>query len=545
MKKILSLVLCLALVLSLVPGLGAQAAGRRTVTLMCQAERRADHPLSRMDEYTCWKVFDGWLAEKDVQIEFDLIPNEQYDDTLKMRLAAQLDLADLISFGWSYSDSDAMALVNNGLLANVLEACEQYDDDGSIWNYIDNLVPEVRGLTSAPDGGIYWFVYPYHVEIYHKDETGAVVPYEHHKEWMHGININKDWMDAVGIEYKMFMTPEEFKDVLVAFREKDANGNGVADEILDISITGFSNGIAAAYGLFGLGTMIDGSDEVHCAWYADGITDYLRYMNELYNLGVYDTKVLSDGMIDQTCAAGEASAFYSMSGWSSTYDFTEDKYLYAPILLDNDEGEDGFYIQERDGSSATYMKFGIWSGCSDLEACIDVYDCVYTDEYATLSYYGTEATYAIDENGFKYRNYDTALLNDPEWLDLPAMYFLTMNALPAIRYSQTMLEDQTHMPAWDEVLALMDYVYSNDDRSICHLRAMQTLALPTDDEVEVVNNLETVLGTYSSELLVDMILGRKSIDDLDQYIEEMKGLGLDEYLAVLQARHDRYMAANG
>ncbi len=58
------------------------------------------------------------------------------------------------------------------------------------------------------------------------------------------------------------------------------------------------------------------------------------------------------------------------------------------------------------------------------------------------------------------------------------------------------------------------------------------------------DTLETVLDTYSSELLVDMILGRKSIDDLDQYIEEMKALGLDEYLAVYQARHDRFLAAN-
>ena len=43
--------------------------------------------------------------------------------------------------------------------------------------------------------------------------------------------------------------------------------------------------------------------------------------------GNFRYKVLSDGMIDQTCAAGEASAFYQYYCWSSTYDFTADQYL--------------------------------------------------------------------------------------------------------------------------------------------------------------------------------------------------------------------------
>lgn len=542
MKKLLAITLCMVMVLAMMPALNAASADdMRTVTIMTPSERRADHPLSRMDEYTCWQVFNGWLQEKNVQLEFDLISPEQYDDTLKMRLAAQLDLADLISFGWGFGDADMMQLVNNGLLVNVLDACEQYDDDGSIWGYLDNLCPVARGLTTAPDGGIYWFVYPFHSKIYHVVD-GAAVEYPDQKEAVHSININKDWMDTVGLEYNMFMTPEEFKDALVAFRENDANGNGVADEVFDIDITTFENGIAAAFGLFGTG-IIDGTDTVHCAWYADGIKDYLTYMNDLYNIGVYDTKVLSDGMIDQTCAAGEASAFYAYMGWSSTYDFTEDKYLYAPIILDDDKGENGFNFTRRDSSDAIYMKFGINSACSDLEACIDVYDCVYTDDYATLSYFGTEATYGVNEFGFKFRNYDTALLNDPNWVDLPFMYSIAMNALPAIRDADIMIDEQTHMPAWDEYVAMCDYVYTNDANSVSK-QSLQTLAVPTDEEIETLNSLETVIETYSSELVTDMILGRKSIDDLDQYIEEMKGLGLDDYLGVYQSRHDRYVEAN-
>ena len=54
--------------------------------------------------------------------------------------------------------------------------------------------------------------------------------------------------------------------------------------------------------------------------------------------------------------------------------------------------------------------------------------------------------------------------------------------------------------------------------------------------------METVLDSYSNELLVDLILGNRPLEKLDEYIEEMKSLGLDEYIQVFQARHDRFIA---
>ena len=81
-------------------------------------------------------------------------------------------------------------------------------------------MPETRGLTTAPDGGIYWFVYPFHETFYYLDDNGVPQPYPYCKASPKGvININKDWLDKCGIEYSMFMTPEQLKDALVAFRD--------------------------------------------------------------------------------------------------------------------------------------------------------------------------------------------------------------------------------------------------------------------------------------------------------------------------------------
>lgn len=538
-KRIVALLLaCLMVALPVI----SLAADLTEVTIMALSERRADHPMSRVEEYTAYQEYKKMLEEKGVKLAFDLVSPEQYDQTLDMRLTAQLDLPDIISMGWGYPDLSAVQQAEAGTLINILEACEKYDEDGSIWKFIDEMVPEARGLTTAPDGGIYWFVYPLR-QTMSKIVDGQAVQYEDFKGTPNSVvNVNLDWLKKVGIEYKMFMTPEEFKKVLVAFREQDANGDGAQNEVLNFDITNFTNGIAASYGLTDLGATMWYTEGVHCPWYSPNIKDYLRYMNDLYKAGVYDTKALGEGMIDQICAAGEASAFTAYPGWSSTYDFIADKYLYAPIIIDDDAGENGFYVTRRDGNSAIYMKFGITSECDDVQAAINVFDTVYTDEYFILSYFGTEKTYDVDEYGFMYRNYDTALLEDPEWLDLPMMYYLTMNALPAVNKQDVLLDKTTKMPAWDEYVAFCDYVYTNDLKADGYSWP-QKLALPTAEEAETLTALETTLQTYSRELLTDMILGNKNIDDLDKYIEEMKALGLDEYLAVYQARNDRYMAS--
>ena len=67
----------------------------------------------------------------------------------------------------------------------------------------------------------------------------------------------------------------------------------------------------------------------------------------------------------------------------------------------------------------------------------------------------------------------------------------------------------------------------------------QSLAMPTTEEAEFISEKATVLETYASELLADLILGNKSLDDLPEYLKEMESLGLSEYLSVLQARRDR------
>ena len=47
------------------------------------------------------------------------------------------------------------------------------------------------------------------------------------------------------------------------------------------------------------------------------------------------------------------------------------------------------------------------------------------------------------------------------------------------------------------------------------------------------------MRTYSAELLTKLIMGEKSLEDWDSYIADLKELGLDDLIAINQARYDR------
>jgi putative aldouronate transport system substrate-binding protein len=53
--------------------------------------------------------------------------------------------------------------------------------------------------------------------------------------------------------------------------------------------------------------------------------------------------------------------------------------------------------------------------------------------------------------------------------------------------------------------------------------------------------VQTGIQTYSDELCIKLAQGTASLDDFDSYLEELKELGLDELIAVQQARYDRFV----
>ena len=130
------------------------------------------------------------------------------------------ELPDAI-FDAGYTDYDLLKLAKDGTIIPLEDLIEKYMPNSK---KVLEKAPEYKSMITAPDGHIYSFPWI--------EELGSG------KESIHSVNdfpwINMEWLNKLGL--KMPTTTEELKQVLIAFKTKDPNGNGKADEIPTVLI---------------------------------------------------------------------------------------------------------------------------------------------------------------------------------------------------------------------------------------------------------------------------------------------------------------------
>ncbi|MGR6127459.1 ABC transporter substrate-binding protein [Paenibacillus sp. SER-28] len=199
---------------------------KEAVTLKMVSPKAALAP-----DYSKMEIFKRLEKQTNVKIDWENIPDADFAEKKNLLLASG-DLPDAF-YGAGFTDYD---LIN-------------YGKDGTIIpleDLIDKYAPNLRALLdrrsdiklaiTAPDGHIYGL--PSWEE--NKLDTN---PFFH--------VINKNWLDKLGL--KVPQTLDEYTQTLIAFKTKDPNGNGKADEIpLSFMHMQWCSDIAGIFGAFGL-----------------------------------------------------------------------------------------------------------------------------------------------------------------------------------------------------------------------------------------------------------------------------------------------------
>lgn len=193
--------------------------------------------------------------------------------------------------------------------------------------------------------------------------------------------INTEWLDTLGLE--MPTTTDELKDVLIAFRDKDPNGNGKQDEIPFTfeSAWGWGSSIKNLFGSFGVvenGYHVFTQDgEVIFAAEQQGYYDALEWMHELYAEGLIDSEVftLSSDIYSArgTSADGNVvGVFAGYNGTSCGADNGENNDVYQPLI--DLKGPNGDQIVVT--NTVTREGFQISKSCENPEALVRWYDYI-------------------------------------------------------------------------------------------------------------------------------------------------------------------------
>lgn len=512
-----------------------------TVKILCKNDFSADIKTENWEtaNASC-EVLIADLEEIGIRLELECIDNESFENVVNTRMASGQDLPDLIAYTWmSDAETKIVEWGESGLVYSINDLLDQYDEDGSIKTFYDEKTPGVWEQNMTEDGTVYWFSYLWNEGTVVDQETGEEYTYASPRV----LSIREDWVEAVGEEMKDVYTPDELLALLKKMRENDANGNGVEDEVLSINIESFDNGIATAFGLSSnlLGGYFENENKVFSNFYHENFPAYIEYMSTLYESGLYDTARLT-GTDTQLISEDRAAGAFDYLSWdyeAALPGIEEGKTYYSPIIIDQDgDYENGFPVYMDTVDALGYCNYFVPTGCENPEALIRLMDYVYTDRYAVLCRLGLEGEgYEIDENG----NYVTKDETKSLFQASVGLY-----ALPAVRITPLVVSrDNDQLAPYMQEKEKKRIEFGMERYPLADQVEItpQALAMATEEENTFLSEKVEMLETYANELLVDLILGNKSIDNLPEYQAELEKLGLNEYLDIMQARRDRVLNA--
>lgn len=371
-----------------------------------------------------------------------------------------------------------------------------------------------------------------------------------HIQYPSKLFINVDWLERLGLEKPR--TTEELYQVLKAFKENDANGNGDPnDEIPLTAVTSDRSATLDAYLMqpFQLTPYEDKlyleDGKVTFAPTQEGYKEGLKYLNKLYSEGLITPECFTQDFANQvnTNEGGDTTKYGAAIGmrpglFCSIND--SDRWLEYECV-DPITGPSGTVTMPYSAYSIfqTGMTF-ISSSCKNPEAAFRLLDYLSTPEQVFRSYYGIEGKHwekartgdkGIDGNQAVFKVLPTEDQNYR--LD----QLVSCVRTPEMIYGKVVNED-TLTP-----FLRRDIVIYED--SLVQQKVSQKLESVMPDlymsleEAEEMSMLKTTIMDAQQAAMVDFITGAIDIEKgWSSYIDTLNGLGLPRYLELLQNAYD-------
>lgn len=375
--------------------------------------------------------------------------------------------------------------------------------------------------------------------------------------------INKEWLDNLGLE--MPETFMELKEVLKAFKEQDANGNGNPDDEVPLDFNAYGGNNAwfnSAYSLTNLlgatGIQLTNwgqegyfaeDGKVKCYAVDERYRDFLRFMSELYKEGLINQKALtSDYSTYQSLSRGDedGNALVGVAfGWEETDKFGPKLYTQyvplAPLAYDVD-CEPGTYDtrwrNDYSGLNMSANRICMSAKCKNPEAAMRFIDTFYDEAASVQVLFGGITDGCVEQTGdhsFKVLPPLDADMDPGTWKWTNAfagngpMYIRRSTELEMAQDMTFAVEERKDYDAVLNKMGESDYYpqmfmkYTDEDQN--------TMALTQA-------NINNIIDNYWSLWLT----GESDIDkDWDTYVQNVNDAGLPQILEIRQAAFEEYL----
>ena len=429
-----------------------------------------------------------------------------------------------------YGSTYDSAAVSQYIMAGKLQDISKYINT----KYMPNLEAQiaenkaVRNMITAADGKIYTL----------PKITGLEGHYLESPIW-----INKKWLDKLGLTVPK--TLDEFTNVLRAFATKDPNGNGIKDEIPYIcSSSSAYMHTEALLGMWGLATKDSATDsfvqvvnkKVTFVPAQPAYKEAIKYLASLYSEGLMwqecftaNTNTLNAKLQSPTPVVG---VFTSTSPANTAY--SGDYVVMAPPKVPG-YTQKWYFHPAIDGSK---NQFFVTSNCKNVDILMAWMDQFYRLDIAMANDYGFPGEGRInkDANG----NYTFVDLTDVQMQQLnlksPTLSSLLGNnvrGIPASAYTS----GKVAMSRDDKIQQNNYAVY----KSYINQEIWPRPYYPADQAGKAASMTTQIFNLVTTSQS-RWITGRQDIDAAwDSYLSQLKGMRLDDYIAILQTSYDAYL----
>ena len=493
-----------------------------------------------------------WKERTNLDIEWKIIPA----NTAKERVPLMMNSGDMPDALLGYSDMDYEKMSQYGVEQGLFYPVDELLPYMPLFSALLEKRPDYRAAITADNGKIYGLPM--------LSDGGYSCPIR--------FFINTDWLKTLNMDLPK--TQEEFYQVLKAFKEKDPNGNGEADEI---PFSGsWSEGYAErAFILNGFGFTTTSDKNIALDYMAEkpqvvyvprtpAYKAFLTYMNKLWNEGLLDPD-----MFTQTDVQYNARVLEGRVGFGA---------MAAPLVNypSKPEAYEACYPLAAEGGMQLYTKavpvsipgMAVINAKCDPEkaaALANFFDAMFDRDEYVYSRWGIEKGGQFDTDGHGYyydAEKDDLAFDLPEGVQSSWNWMIDMltfwkfpgyvpdgndeyelsyiNAYPDSELAKYLSVDggkALRRMDWLRLMIERDYPYGVDDLPGFFM---------TSDDLARANELIVPLDDYVASMEAKFITGVEPLENIEAFWETLDGMNVQEYVdlyARYYASYQEKMAA--
>ena len=467
--------------------------------------------------------FTTYEEISNIHVEWETAPNSGFAEAKSILLASG-DYPDIF-YRCALSVPELVQYGSMGVFAVLNDYIDTYATN--LLNVFE-LEPSARRALTMPDGNIYSMPM---INVSASNGTP--------RGW-----INSRWLENVGMEIPT--TTEEMYNVMVAFKEQDANGNGDPSDELVYSERDSGKAMIrwtrSTFGMGNLGTTVANNYRVDSV--VDGelrffanTDDYkaqLTWLNSLYDAGLIDPEVFTHDITTFTAKGSQdlVGTFWQDANSDIIGSLTTEFEYVAPLANVND-GQVYSYCY---GAIVTPGTFAVSAASEYIKEAVRWCDYWYSDDGQLRIRLGLEGTtYTVQPDGsYLVTEY---VSNNPDGLTAPqamGQYAIGFAGGGCPEYVTNKIES-ARMPS-------KTFEAYDIEQTFIQYKDLVSLTF-TPEEQDELNALLNDLTTYVNECMVSFCTGTMSLEkDWDTYCKTLDQMGLADYMEILNTAYGRWLA---